>query len=92
MQQPSQSLLGATLARPRAGRPQGCSLPSDALVLWGCRPPCSPACLFHGSLGGPDEVVIDMQGPSRMALPVRVPAAELRACVQSSCIVGGHVF
>jgi hypothetical protein len=39
-----------------------------------------------------DAVVVDMRGPSRMALPVRVPAAELRACVQGSCSVRGHVF
>ena len=31
-----------------------------------------------------DAVVVDMRGPSRMALPVRVPAAELRAFVQGS--------
>ena len=39
-----------------------------------------------------DAVVVDMRGPSRMALPVRVPAAELRAFVQGSCSVWGHVF
>ena len=39
-----------------------------------------------------DAVVMDMRGPSRMALPVRVPAAELRVCVQGSCSVWGHVF
>jgi hypothetical protein len=39
-----------------------------------------------------DAVVVDMRGRSRMALPVRVPAAELRACVQGSCSVWGHVF
>ena len=38
------------------------------------------------------RVPVVRPGPSRMALPVRVPAAELRACVQGSCSVQGHVF
>ncbi len=39
-----------------------------------------------------DVVVMDMRGPSRMALPVRVPVrvpAEPRACVQGCCSVWG---
>ncbi len=36
-----------------------------------------------------DAVVMDMRGPSRMDLPVRVPASELRACVQGCCSVQG---
>jgi hypothetical protein len=38
------------------------------------------------------ERAVVRPGLSRMALPVRVPAAELRACVQGSCSVQGHVF
>jgi hypothetical protein len=35
------------------------------------------------------ECAVVCPGPSRMALPVRVPAAELRACVQGCCSVVG---
>ena len=38
------------------------------------------------------ECAVVRPGLSRMALPVRVPAAELRACVQGCCSVQGHVF
>jgi hypothetical protein len=87
----ARSLLARNCAQPHAVR--ALARPHAQLLCMRVRRGLSPgAGVGEGHTRLAAAGVVDMRGPSRMALPVRVPAAELRAFVQGSCSVWGHVF